>query len=430
MNKPSEISLFPKNKIYGSVTPPGSKSITNRLLLLSALSKEKITISNHLISEDSEFMISALKTLGVDIVQNQTQLNIQGCSANFNKNADLFLGNAGTAYRPLCAVLSFLDGEYFLDGIERMHERPIRDLIDSLRKLGAQIEYLKNDGYPPIKISHIKKNDVNEVIVKGNTSSQFLTSLLMAAPLLKKNINIKIDGDLISKPYIDISLDLLKKFNINYSNQNYLYFDYKFSKNNYFSFDQKIIDVEPDASSASYFFAAAAIAGEVEVKGLSLASIQGDIKFLNFIELMGAEVIYKNNSISVRESKKLKGGVFDCIQIPDAAMSLAVLGLFADSPTLLENIKSWKVKETDRILAMKNELEKFGAEVTITENSLKVFPPKKLINYVTVNTYNDHRMAMCFSLLCLGGVNLNIRDPECVKKTYPNYFKDFLNLLR
>jgi 3-phosphoshikimate 1-carboxyvinyltransferase len=252
----------------------------------------------------------------------------------------------------------------------------------------------------------------------------------MAAPMLNKDIEIIVDGDLISKPYIDITLSLLKMFNVTYTNNNYRSFKYFFSKENTYSYNKKYINVEPDASSASYFFAAAAISGSIEVKGLNQASIQGDIKFLDFIKKMGAQVQYLDNSIKVSMASELLGGEFDCIAIPDAAMTIAVMALFAKSPVKLINIKSWKVKETDRIIAMKNELEKFGAFVSTTENTIEINPPQKIKNNVKVETYNDHRMAMCFSLTCLAGVTTIIHDPECVKKTYPNYFKDFLSLVK
>lgn len=430
MSNIEDIVLNPKNYIDGSITPPGSKSITNRLLLLSSLTPNKVVIKNHLLSEDSEFMIKALNKLNVAIDQSVDSLTIHGISGNFTKKTDLFLGNAGTAFRPLCAVLSLSDGEYNLDGIERMHERPIKDLVNSVSQLGAQISYLKNDGFPPVKINPIIKNNTSQINIKGSISSQFLTGLLMAAPMLNKDIEIIVDGDLISKPYIDITLSLLKMFNITYTNNNYRSFKYIFSKENTYSYNKKYINVEPDASSASYFFAAAAISGSIEVKGLNQASIQGDIKFLDFIKKMGAQVKYLDNSIKVSMASELLGGEFDCIAIPDAAMTIAVMALFAKSPVKLINIKSWKVKETDRIIAMKNELEKFGAFVLITENTIEINPPQKIKNNVKVETYNDHRIAMCFSLTCLAGVTTIIHDPECVKKTYPNYFKDFLSIVK
>jgi len=348
----------------------------------------------------------------------------------FNNSADLFLGNAGTAYRPLCALLSILGGNYRLDGVERMHERPIKDLVDSLSSIGADIKYLKNIGFPPVQVSDFKFNGKTDISIKGNVSSQFLTSLLMAVPLIGQDFKLNIDGELISKPYIDITIKLLKLFNVNYINHNYSSFEFNCNDNpKVYSLDSGLIDIEPDASSASYFFAAAAISGNVRVEGLSQESIQGDIQFLEVLEKMGADITYNNDSIDVREANTLVGGQFDCIAIPDAAMTLAAMGLFTSSPVELFNINSWKVKETDRIVAMENELRKFGATVTSTDNSLKVIPPTNISDNVSVHTYDDHRIAMCFSLTCLANKSVEIQDPECVNKTYPNYFNDFLKLL-
>ena len=431
MNNIQSLKLPPKSKINGVIKPPGSKSITNRLLLLSSLCNQNITLTNHLISDDSKYMIKALNDLGVSISsEEKDEITIFGDPKNFNKTADLFLGNAGTAYRPLCALLSIIGGNYKLDGVARMHERPIKDLVDSLSSIGADIKYLKNTGYPPIQISNFNFNGSKHISIKGNVSSQFLTSLLMAIPLIERDLRLNIDGELISKPYVDITLKLLKLFNIKYVNHNYTSFEFNFNDNSEsYSLNDIKIDVEPDASSASYFFAAAAIAGNIKVDGLSKNSIQGDIQFLNVLNKMGAFVTYNNNSIVVKKASTLSGGQFDCIAIPDAAMTLATMGLFTDSPVELVNIKSWKVKETDRIVAMENELRKFGATVSSTDNSLKITPPSKILDNVSVKTYDDHRIAMCFSLACLANKSVEIQDPGCVNKTYPNFFDDFLNLL-
>ena len=251
----------------------------------------------------------------------------------------------------------------------------------------------------------------------------------MALPILKRDVQVNIDGELISKPYIDITLNLLATFNIKFTNHNYNRFDYRYSEKNYYFAKNPVISVEPDASSASYFFAAAAISGKIKIMDLTKNSIQGDIYFLECVEKMGAKVKYLNDSITVSQADQLSGGYFDCISIPDAAMTLAILGLFCSSPLTLDNIGSWKVKETDRIHAMKNELEKFGAKVDATDNSITINPPKKLNNNIRVKTYDDHRIAMCFSLTCLGDVTTIIEDPQCVNKTYPNFFRDFTGLL-
>ena len=431
MNKNLSLKLAPKSKINGVIKPPGSKSITNRLLLLSSLCNQSISLTNHLISDDSKYMIKALEDLGVSISQDtKDKITIFGDPKKFNNSADLFLGNAGTAYRPLCALLSILGGNYRLDGVERMHERPIKDLVDSLSSIGADIKYLKNIGYPPVQISDFKFSGSTNISIKGSVSSQFLTSLLMAVPLLGEDFKLNIDGELISKPYVDITLKLLKLFNVNYINHNYSSFEFYCNNNSkLYSLDRQSIDIEPDASSASYFFAAAALSGNVRVEGLNKDSIQGDIQFLDVLTKMGADITYNNNSIDVNKATKLVGGQFDCIAIPDAAMTLATMGLFTSSPVELFNINSWKVKETDRIIAMENELRKFGATVTSTDNSLKITPPKKILDNVSVHTYDDHRIAMCFSLVCLANKSVEIQDPECVNKTYPNFFNDFLKLL-
>jgi 3-phosphoshikimate 1-carboxyvinyltransferase len=376
-------------------------------------------------------MIKALEDLAVSISQDtKDKITIFGDPKKFNNSADLFLGNAGTAYRPLCALLSILGGNYRLDGVERMHERPIKDLVDSLSSIGADIKYLKNIGYPPVQISDFKFSGSTNISIKGSVSSQFLTSLLMAVPLLGKDFKLNIDGELISKPYVDITLKLLKLFNVNYINHNYSSFEFNCNNNSkLYSLDRQSIDIEPDASSASYFFAAAALSGNVRVEGLNKDSIQGDIQFLDVLAKMGADITYNNNSIDVNKATKLVGGQFDCIAIPDAAMTLATMGLFTNSPVELLNINSWKVKETDRIIAMENELRKFGATVTSTDNSLKITPPKKILDNVSVHTYDDHRIAMCFSLVCLANKSVEIQDPKCVNKTYPNFFNDFLKLL-
>jgi 3-phosphoshikimate 1-carboxyvinyltransferase len=252
----------------------------------------------------------------------------------------------------------------------------------------------------------------------------------MAIPLIGQDFKLNIDGELISKPYIDITIKLLKLFNVNYINHNYSSFEFNCNDNpKLYSLDSGLIDIEPDASSASYFFAAAAISGNVRVEGLSKESIQGDIQFLEVLEKMGADITYNNDSIDVRKANTLVGGQFDCIAIPDAAMTLATMGLFTSSPVELFNINSWKVKETDRIVAMENELRKFGATVTSTDNSLKIVPPTNISDNVSVHTYDDHRIAMCFSLTCLANKSVEIQDPECVNKTYPNYFNDFFKLL-
>jgi 3-phosphoshikimate 1-carboxyvinyltransferase len=414
-------SLVANGKIY----LPGSKSITNRVLLMSALSNGETLIQNYLDSDDTQQMLNALKILKVEFnIVEKKDILVKGCNHNFpNKNAKLFLGNAGTAFRPLTAVLAIMGGEYILKGINRMHERPIKDLVDSLIKIGAEIDYIENPGYPPLKISPGNIICDKNIKIKGNVSSQYLTSLLIAAPLSNQDLKIQIIGNLISKPYIDITLKLLAQFGIKYKKNNE-WTNFALSSSSRFK-SPKTIKVEGDASSASYFFAAGAIGGSVEVANINKSSIQGDLEFLKIIKKMGANVEYLSNSIKVSKNKQLVGMVVDCRNIPDAAMTLAILALFAKGPTTLKSIGSWRVKETDRISAMETELKKLGATVSTTKSSITIKPPKILNNNTIIDTYDDHRMAMCFSLVCLANKNIVINDPECTNKTYPNFFKDF-----
>jgi 3-phosphoshikimate 1-carboxyvinyltransferase len=319
-----------------------------------------------------------------------------------------------------------MGGNYRLRGIPRMHERPIKDLVDALQKMGANIQYEEKIGYPPIKITNSKITFNQSVSIKGNVSSQYLTALLIAGPITNHNLCINIEGDLISKPYIDISLKLLEKFGVHYDNHNWEAF--KLHQPALFKSPGEIF-IEGDASSASYFFAAGAISGTIEVKGINQSSIQGDLKFLDIISLMGANVEYFENSVRVSNTQNMKGMIIDCKEIPDAAMTLAVMAMFAHGETKLTNIKSWRVKETDRIVAMQTELEKLGAKVISTKDSITISPPIEIKNNVEIETYNDHRIAMCFSLITLANKNITILDPGCVNKTYPNYFKDFESVI-
>lgn len=416
----------------GEITLPGSKSISNRTLLLAALANGNTQVYDLLASDDTERMLDALKTLGVSIIQTenagyavQNHWVIQGVSGSFpTKHADLFLGNAGTAFRPLTAALALSDGHYTLHGVPRMHERPIGDLVDALRQIGANIEYTGNEGFPPLKISPAKI-DVNKPIqIRGNVSSQFLTALLMALPLTGKAATIQVIGELISKPYIEITLNLMKQFGIEVAHNGWQQFTVP-ANVQYQS--PQVVFVEGDASSASYFLAAGAIAGKISIYGITKNSIQGDIQFAEEIKKMGAEIEYYDDHIHVEQpaSGKLKAIDLDCNHIPDAAMTLAVMALFAEGTTTLRNIASWRVKETDRISAMATELRKVGAIVEDGADYIKITPPAKLTPNAVIDTYDDHRMAMCFSLVSLGGVPIRINDPNCVAKTFPDYFKVF-----
>ena len=426
----NEITLKASKQVRGCIKLPGSKSITNRVLLMAALGTGVTKLIDPLRSEDTDQMINALIKLGVSVeeVNNDKKIiEIKGAEHNFpNKNTNLFLGNSGTTFRPLAAVLAMMRGDYYLSGIERMHERPIKDLVDALEQMGSSIQYEKNHGYPPITINNSSIEISEPIQIKGDISSQYLTALLIAGPISNNEFNIEVIGDLISKPYIDITLKLLTKFNIFYNNDNWRLFSLK--KDSVYRNPTKIF-IEGDASSASYFFAAAALAGSIEIKGINKNSIQGDLKFLGIISKMGVKIEYKSDSIQVTKASGLKGLEIDCIEIPDAAMTLAIMAVFADKPTKLKNIGSWRVKETDRILAMDNELTKMGVEVSTTHDSMTIFPQKQLNDNISIETYNDHRIAMCFSLFCLKNLNITIQDPNCVNKTYPDYFKDLKSVI-
>jgi len=408
--------------VSGQVTLPGSKSITNRILLLSAIADGATTIIGPLVSDDTLHMIDALKKLQVDLTQKDNgDILIHGTRGNFkNKSAEIFLGNAGTAFRPLTAALSFSKGQYTLSGLPRMHERPIKDLVDALLQLNADITYLDQEGYPPLKISPSEIMINGPIKIRGDISSQFLTSLLMAMPLTKKEVVIEIVGDLISKPYIDITLNLMARFGIHVKKIDWKHFVIPGSSS-YVSPGE--IFVEGDASSASYFLAAGALAGDIEVKGIGRNSIQGDVKFAEALVLMGADINILEASIQVTKVAALQAINLDCNHIPDAAMTLAVLALFAKGTTKLLNIGSWRVKETDRIKAMATELRKLGAAVTEGNDFIEITPPLKIKEHVEIDTYDDHRMAMCFSLVSLRNIPITINDPACVNKTFPTYFE-------
>ena len=408
--------------VFGQVTLPGSKSITNRILLLSAIAKGETTIKHPLQSDDTHHMIEALKILQVDLTQKENgDILIQGARGQFkNKSAEIFLGNAGTAFRPLTAALAFSQGDYMLSGVPRMHERPIKDLVDSLLQLNADITYLNEEGYPPLRISSSEIIINSSVKIRGDISSQFLTALLMAIPLTKKEVSIEIVGDLISKPYIDITLNLMNRFGVQVKKIDWQYFVIPGS-GGYVSPGE--IFVEGDASSASYFLAAGALAGDIEVKGIGKNSIQGDIKFTEALTLMGTEIQIFEGSIKTSKASTLQAINLDCNHIPDAAMTLAVLALFAKGTTKLHNIGSWRVKETDRIKAMATELKKLGAEVVEGEDFIEITPPLHIKENIEIDTYDDHRIAMCFSLVSLKNIPIIINDPACVNKTFPTYFE-------
>jgi len=409
------LELKPARRAAGTVRLPGSKSISNRALLLAALAAGETELVGLLDADDTRVMRKALSVLGVDCKGNV----VKGVAGRFpSRRAELFLGNAGTAFRPLTAALAFSAGEYRLSGVPRMHERPIGDLVDALRSIGARIEYLGKEGFPPLHILPAKIA-VKRMRVRGDVSSQFLTALLLALPLTGRTVRIDIEGELISKPYVEMTLEMMRRFGLEVRRDGWKSFEVK--GRTYVSPGK--VRVEGDASSASYFLAAGAIGGgPVRVEGVGSASIQGDVRFVEVLERMGAKVSIDENSIEVKNDATLRGIDMDLNHIPDAAMTAAVMALFADGPSTLRNIASWRVKETDRLAAMAKELRKFGARVEEGTDFLKIQPAQTLKQDVLVETYDDHRMAMSFALVALGGVAVRIGDPRCVAKTFPDYF--------
>jgi 3-phosphoshikimate 1-carboxyvinyltransferase len=423
-----QLTLAASSQAQGSITLPGSKSISNRTLLLAALAHGTTEIRDLLVSDDTSRMLEALETLGVKLENfAENAWRVTGCGGNFpNKEADLFLGNAGTAFRPLTAALALAGGEYTLSGVPRMHERPIGDLVEALKQAGAAIQYLGNDGFPPLKITPPQIDVSKPIKIRGDVSSQFLTALLMALPLTKQQATIEVVGELISKPYIEITLNLMAKFGVQVERNGWQSFT--IPANSHYTSPKEIF-VEGDASSASYFLAAGAIAGNVSVAGLGKDSIQGDVRFADALALMGGNISYGDNHITASKAVSISTIDLDCNHIPDAAMTIAIIALFAKGTSTLRNIASWRVKETDRISAMATELRKVGAIVEEGADYISITPPEKLTPNAVIDTYDDHRMAMCFSLVSLGGVPITINDPNCVAKTFPNYFAEFKKLV-
>ena len=422
-----QLTLDPIAKVSGEVNVPGSKSLSNRALLLAALAEGETELTNLLDSEDIEHMLNALTKLGINyrLSEDKTQCVVQGNGGAFNvaEPLELFLGNAGTAMRPLCAALAASNVDTVLTGEPRMEERPIGDLVDALREAQADVTYLKNEGYPPLQIKGKTLNG-GEMSVDGSVSSQFLTALLMAAPLFSGDVTIRIKGELVSKPYIDITLDTMAKFGVSVDNDNYQTFTV--------SGEAKYVTpgkfmVEGDASSASYFLAAGAIkGGTVRVTGIGQNSIQGDIRFADVLEAMGAKVVWNDEYVEVTGAP-LKGVNMDMNHIPDAAMTIATTALFAEGPTTMTNIYNWRVKETDRLAAMAAELQKLGAKVEEGHDYITVWPTDSW-KHAEIDTYNDHRIAMCFSLVALSDTPVTINDPGCTRKTFPDYFTRFKTL--
>ncbi len=422
------LDLPPVARVAGVVRLPGSKSISNRTLLLAALARGTTRVTGLLDADDVDRMLDALRLLGVRIDQagEARDFQVHGTAGAFPvRHAELFLGNAGTAFRPLTAALALAGGEYALSGVPRMHERPIGDLVDALRSLGAIVRYTGNEGYPPLAIGQGKIRSGGSVAVRGDVSSQFLSALLMALPLVSGGTRIDVIGELISQPYVAITLNLMQRFGVDVAQRYWKQFDLPATAS-YRS--PGTIAVEGDASSASYFLAAGTIGGgPVRVQGVGRASIQGDVAFADTLATMGARITRGDDWIEAASGEPLRGIDLDATMIPDAAMTAAVVALFAKGATTLRNIGSWRVKETDRIAAMATELRKLGADVEEGADWLRITPPATL-RAATIDTYDDHRMAMCFSLASLGTVGVRINDPQCVRKTFPGYFGEFARL--
>jgi 3-phosphoshikimate 1-carboxyvinyltransferase len=460
----THLDLAPVASVQGSVRLPGSKSISNRMLLLAALAEGETRVRDVLDSDDTRRMLEALRALGVQWrAEDNDCIRIAGAAGRFPvREAELDLGNAGTAFRPLTGVLAVLGGDYRLSGVARMHERPIGDLVDALRRTGARIDYLGQPGFPPLHIGEGTLDLTAPVRVRGNISSQFVTALLIGLPLARRRCLVEIEGELISKPYVDITLNTLARFGVDVERRDWSRFLLPDTRG-YRSPGE--VFVEGDASSASYFLAAGAIGGlsgegMVRVEGVGRDSIQGDVRFTEILERMGARITIGGNWIeatsgdAARRRGRLHALDADLNHIPDAAMTAAVAALFADGTSTLRNIGSWRVKETDRIAAMATELRKFGAVVEEGADYLRITPPPSFgveppaslpplksplsptrgeggsTPPIAVDTYDDHRIAMCFSLVALAGIPVRINDPECVNKTFPHYFDVLASISR
>jgi 3-phosphoshikimate 1-carboxyvinyltransferase len=421
-----QLLLNPIKRIDGEINLPGSKSLSNRALLLAALAKGTTTLTNLLDSDDIRHMLNALKKLGVNyhLSDDKKTCTVEGLGRAFYTtelgSLELFLGNAGTAMRPLCAALCLGQGEYVLTGEPRMFERPIGSLVDALQQAGAEITYLKDENYPPLKISGTGLKGGN-IQIDGSVSSQFLTAFLMSAPMAQDDTTIEIVGELVSKPYIKITLQIMSDFGIEVDNENGKYQKFTIKGGQTYMAPGNYL-VEGDASSASYFLAAAAIGGgTIKVTGIGRKSVQGDIQFADALEAMGAKIEWGDDYIKASKGE-LKAVDMDFNHIPDAAMTIAVVALFATGVTKITNVYNWRVKETDRLFAMATELRKVGAFVVEGHDFIEITAPDQ-IQHAEIDTYDDHRIAMCFSLVALSGKSVTINDPKCTSKTFPDYFE-------
>jgi 3-phosphoshikimate 1-carboxyvinyltransferase len=421
---PEKLTVRPIQHASGTVRLPGSKSLTNRALLLSALADGTTALTNVLDAEDTQVMIGALRALGVAFTSTRVGLRVQGCAGVFpQRQAELFMGNAGTAMRSLTAALAFAGGTYRLDGVPRMRERPIGDLVDALNALGARVGYAGHAGYPPLLIEPAQLAGSDRVDIRGAVSSQFVSGLLMAAPLIAPagGLAVRVPGTLISQPYVAMTIALMKRFGVEVERREAADGCTFFVPRGGYRSPEHLA-IEGDASSASYFLALGALAGgPVRVQGAGSQSVQGDVAFADLLEAMGARVTWGPDWIETAAGASLQGVDYDCGAIPDAAMTAAVVALSAQGRTRLRGIGSWRVKETDRIAALATELAKLGAKVETGPDWLAVDGPVTL-REAEIDTYDDHRVAMCFALAAAGGVSVVIRDPRCVSKTFPTFF--------
>jgi 3-phosphoshikimate 1-carboxyvinyltransferase len=432
------LDLPPVTRAAGRLRLPGSKSISNRTLLLAALARGTTTLRGLLDSDDTRVMRDALEALGVKVEQLDGVENVRiagvGATGFPVKRARIFLGNSGTSARSLAGVLALADGDYELRGVPRMHERPIGDLVEALQPAGARVRWLGNPGFPPLAIAPRERVEVDRLRIRGNISSQFVSAVLMALPWAGDAVDVEIEGELISKPYVDLTLGLMERFGVTVERDEWKSFDIPASPG-YVSPGE--LEVEGDASSASYFMAAGALGGgPVRMEGVGRSSVQGDVHFYRVVAAMGARVEFGDHWIESSGRPPFEPFDLDFNLIPDAAMTAAVMALFARGPCVLRNIASWRVKETDRIAAMATELRKFGAEVEEGADYLRIAPPGDFLKPhassltpVVIDTYDDHRMAMCFSLAAFGPRPVRINDPGCVAKTFPAYFDVFRKLL-
>ncbi|WP_194755579.1 3-phosphoshikimate 1-carboxyvinyltransferase [Aliidiomarina indica] len=423
------LTLPHANACSGRVILPGSKSIANRALLLAALAEGETRLDNMLLSDDTQRMREALTALGIGVADgdSDTQFVVQGNGGLFKSRQplELFLGNAGTAMRPLAAMLAAAEGEFMLTGEPRMYERPIGPQIDALKAMGAQIDYLGEPGFPPLRIQG-KPLRGGVIHLDGSLSSQYVSAILMLLPLLGQDSELVLSGEIVSAPYIQLTLAMMQSFGVDVQSSRLGHYQVQGGQR-YRS--PGVYWIEGDASSASYFLAAAAIAGgPVTVEGVGSASLQGDKRFAEVLASMGAQVEYSEREITVRRGSDLRGGDFDLNDIPDAAMTIATTALFAKGTTRIGNIYNWRLKETDRLHAMATELRKTGARVEEGDDFIVITPPQ-VIRHARIATYDDHRMAMCFSLLAFASNSVTIEDPDCCRKTFPSYFSEFSSLL-